>query len=170
MKLSDPTEEVLERICDAQWNGSGPGIVLLDVYKFNACNHVLSGTIEVNDETYGFIIENGDWNGTVVKAWGDPEDVGTYQHPEPPEPLTFIPNDRTLCISRPAIFEIYLGWRKENWFTEKQSAYNYDRHFQPGGCTEKYYREWAKKKGMIIGSMDQFREDVKAYEKILDKS
>lgn len=58
MKLSEPTEEILERISDAQWDGYGAGVVLLDIYRFNACNHVLSGTIDVDDETYGFIMSS----------------------------------------------------------------------------------------------------------------
>lgn len=70
MKHAEPTNDHLERIADAQWGGSGDGIHFSDIYQHNACNHTLSGTIVDGDETYGFTIESGDWNGTVVLGWG----------------------------------------------------------------------------------------------------
>lgn len=160
LALSEPTEEALVRIADAHGNKGGPGIVFLDIHTLNACNHILSGTIEIGAETYGFIIESGDWNGTVVRAWGDPEDVGTYQPPPPPPPRTFVPIDGTICVTRPRLFEVYLYWRKQPWFKEKESEYNYDRFFHPGGLIEKHYDSWARQKGMRVGSMMDFEEDL----------
>jgi len=148
----EPSESALERIADAMWNGrQGEGIVFLDVHQHNACNHTLSGTIDVAGVVHGFIIESGDWNGTVVLGWGDPEDVGTYQEPAPGEPLTFVPCDEFMAFDRPAMFGVYLLWRKEPWFKEQVSGYLYDRHFAPGGKTESHYREWASKKGLKVG-------------------
>ncbi len=112
MKLSKPTDDVHERICNAHWNGFGEGVKFLDIYQINACNHVLSGTIQVDDELYGFIIESGDIMGTDVKAWGDPEDVGTYEPPEQGEPLTLIPRNSMLFIDRPYMLAVYKAWQK----------------------------------------------------------
>ena len=147
--------EVLERICDAHWNGKGDGVVFLDVYQHNACNHTLSGTIDVAGTIYGFIIDNGDWGGTVVRAWGDPEDVGVYRHPEPVSLRTFIPIDDRLSVTNPESYRLYLRLRTLPWFQEKERNYNYDRHFQPGGSIEEYYSKWAATRGMKTGYFEE---------------
>lgn len=156
MKHAEPTVDHLERIADAQWNGNGNGVHLSDVYQHNACNHTLSGTITDGDEVYGFIIESGDWNGTVVHAWGHEDDIGEFEHPEAPEPYTFVPKSSLLHINRPHLFQEYLGWRQEAWFKEKEIGYNYDSHFAPGGATEKYYRDWADSRGLRIARLSDY--------------
>lgn len=158
-RLQEPTDNALERICDAHWNKSGEGVKFLDIHQHNACNHTLSGTIDVDGVVYGFIIESGDRNGTVVRAWGDPEDVGTYDPGPPPELRTFIPRDPKMHDVNSTNFQLYLLWRKEQWFKEKERAYNYDRHFQPGRLIEGHYRGWAEKKGMTTGYLSSLPED-----------
>ena len=148
--LTEPTDEVLERICDAFWNkdrAADYGVHFHSIHEHDAINHVLSGTIEVDGHVYGFIIENGNWNGTVVLEWdADPENVGIYTPPEPGEQLTFVPINPTTM----AIF-IYSHWVNEEWFKEMERNYLYDRHFQPGGFVEEHYREKAAKRGMEVG-------------------
>ena len=159
----EPAEEDLERIADALWNNrKGEGIVFFDVFEHNACNHTMSGTIDVAGVVHGFIIESGDRNGTVVKGWGDPEDVGTYDPGPPPELRTFVPKDHTLHIARPEMFRVYCLWRKEKWFMEKERAYNYDRHFQPGGYIEDHYRKWATEKGLEPGYLSNLPKEALA--------
>lgn len=152
-----PSDEILEYICDAQWNGGkGEGIHFIDIYQHNACNHTLSGTIDVDGTKYGFIIDNGDLGGTVVREWGLADDVGTYK-PEPPgEPLTFVPSG----VLNAGLLKVYHLWRKEAWFKEKERGYLYDRHFAPGCATEKHYREWAAKKGMKIGLLSDVQKEA----------
>ena len=150
--LKYPTEEMLERICDAHWNGGkGEGVTFRDIYQHNACNHTLSVTIEENGTVYGFVIDNGDWNGTVVVSWGLEDDVASYKHPEPGEQLTFVQINPCLRTERPEMWQVYLWWRDQSWFKEKNRNYLYDRHFQPGVQIEKHYREWAAQKRMTIG-------------------
>ena len=142
--------ETLERIGDAHWNGGkGEGVTFWDINQHNACNHTMSGTIEVQGKTFGFIIESGDRNGTVIKGWGDPDDVGTFE-PIKPTMYTFVPRDSDLKEKRPEMYGVYLLWRKEPWFKEKERALNYDRHFAPGLKTDEYYRTWAESKGLRI--------------------
>lgn len=158
MKLAEPTSDILERICDAHWNGSGEGVKFLNIHTHNACNHTLTGTIEYEGEVYGFEIDNGDWGGTVVNQWGDPDDIASYKPPVV-EPRTFVPINDNLRTEKPEMYKIYLLWRKEPWFKEVEGKYNYDRHFQPGGFIENHYREWAAKRGMKPG---YFREPATA--------
>ena len=155
-----PDADILGRIVDAHWNysthGNSSGVEFRDIHQHDACNHTLSGTVDVDGTLYGFIIESGNNWGTVVHEWGLADDIGTYQPPPPPEPFTFVPADPNLPITRPGMFQVYLEWRKEEWFKAKEREYRYDRHFQPGGFVEKHYREWAAKKGMTIGLLSDF--------------
>lgn len=105
-----------------------------------------SGTIDVNGESFGFIIESGDQNGTVVREWGPADDVGTF---EPPKPVwyTFVPRS----ILSEEMQKIYDDWIKQPWFVEKVGKLNYDLHFAPGAATNKHYGDWAAKRGLKIG-------------------
>lgn len=152
MYLPEPTEEILERICDAGWNKEDTkDIVFTDIYTHNACNHTYSGTIMVSGIKHAFVIESGDRNGTVVKQWGDPDKVTEFDHGPPPEPRTFIPKDSALSVNSPALFKVYAMWRTQEWFMEKERSYNYDRYFQPGSQIETHYSDWASKKGLKTG-------------------
>lgn len=160
--LKEPTYEALERIANAQWSGGkADGVDIHTVHQFNACNHRLGGTIEIDGLEYGFVIDSGDWNGTDVIEWGlsDSEVSGYFAEPEAPEPRTFIPENRGLFTESPGLFKVYALWRKEAWFTDKVRGYNYDRHFAPGGKTESYYRDWAASKGMVPGYLSDFNAD-----------
>lgn len=145
--------EVMERIAEAMWNREGKGIHFSDIHQINACNHIASGRIEHEGECFGFIIESGDINGTVIHDWGHEDDVGVYQ-PEPPTIYTFIPADDELKTKRPELYKVFLKWREQQWFKDKEHGYNYDRHFAPGGKTESYYRSWAASKGLKIAPKD----------------
>jgi hypothetical protein len=158
-RLSEPTGEVLDRIDDAHWNGcKGEGIVM-SAYRHNACNHTLSGEIEVDGDRYSFVIDSGDWGGTVVHEWCSPDEAKGFREPEPPEPYTFVPNAPNLLENRPALFKVYGMWRKEAWFKDLERGYNYDRHFAPGTKTESHYREKAQKRGLCPGLLSNFNEE-----------
>lgn len=146
---TDAATEVMERIADAMWSREGVGIHVRDFHTINASNHVMSGIIDYAGERFGFVVESGDNAGTVIHEWGDPEDVGCF---EPPRPTlyTFVPLNDNLKAERPAMYDVYLHWTTQAWFKDKERAYNYDRHFQPGWLVENHYREWAAKKGLKI--------------------
>lgn len=152
------TADALERICDAHWNhGIGNGVTFSKITQHNACNHTLSGEITVDGIDYGFTIDNGDWAGTVVRSW-EANNPGFHADPPAPEPRTFIPRDRDLFNSKPAMWGVYLYWRKQPWFTDMERGYNYDRHFQPGGFVENHYREKAEKRGLVPGYLSDLTE------------
>lgn len=146
-------EEIMERIADAAWNGSGEGIVFREVHQINACNHIHSGTIVHSGETFAFSIESGDMNGTVIYFFGSPDDYAPQPPPKPAR-FMFVPSDDGLELRSPHMFMVYLAWTKTQWFKEKLAAYHYDRHYQPGCAIEDHYREWAVKKGMKIARID----------------
>ena len=163
-----PSDDDIERIIDAFCQGGTisnkgrDGVVFFDIYQHDAVNHTLSGTIDKDGLIHGFIIDNGNWGGTEIKSWGDPEDVGSYEPPLPPEPRTFIPTNPFLHEERPAMFKVYLHWRTQDWFIKKERGYNYDRHFQPGCAVETHYRDWAATKGMKVGYLSELHDDARA--------
>lgn len=153
--LTEPTDDILERIANAHWNGGkGEGIKFHDIHQINACNHVLSGTIDDGGITYGFIIEMGDIVGTDVKEWGCADDVGCYT-PPPPNPKTFIPADP---FPSEFILTNYFRMRETSWFKEQEGKYNYDAHFQPGVFIENHYSKWASQHGLRCGYMSDVPE------------
>ncbi|QDU67665.1 hypothetical protein [Engelhardtia mirabilis] len=162
--LTEPPEDFLERLADMTWNHEKErdGISIDEIHAFDAINHVVSGTVEIDGLEYGFQIESGDIHGTLVHAWGAAEDVGRYVPPEP-EQRTFIPRDRELPTRRPEMFAVYLAWRDTPWFKEKVGGLNYDSHFAPGGKTESYYSDWAAQRGMTVGGMSDFRAMLAEY-------
>jgi len=148
----EAAECFLERITSMLWNDERirENIQIIDVHQINAVNHVVSGELTYQNESFGFIIESGDIVGMEIIAWGSPDEVGCYE-PPPPTHYTFVPEDN-LKITSPALFAVYLEWRKQKWFKEKEQGYNYDKHFAPGLKTEQYYRDWAKTKSMRIAT------------------
>lgn len=148
-------QEVLERICSAHYNGDGEGVHLSNVHRHNACNHTYTGYVEYAGETFHFVIHSGDWNGTDVQEFGTIDEVECY---EPPKPTlyTFVPRNPLLKFEKPAMWNVYLLWREEEWFKNKVRGYNYDRHFAPGVKTEQHYREFARSKGLVIAPMEEF--------------
>ena len=153
---NDAAVEFLEELCDMEWNHEKKSkrISIYDTYRHDMTNYTHSGTFTYEGVEYGFVIDNGNWNGTVVREWGLADDVGIY---DPPKPTfyTFVPVNGTLREDSPGMFTVYLDWRKKAWFQDKERGYNYDRHFAPGSKTESYYRDWAATKGMKIVTQEE---------------
>jgi hypothetical protein len=156
METVEPTEETLERICEAHWSSHGKdadGVHFSDIHTHNACNHTLSGTVDVDGVIYGFVIDSGNNAGTVVREWGPADDVGVYE-PGPPVRWTLVPKNPNLKETSPALWSVYLAWQKESWFAKMISDYSYDRHFQPGCQIENHYRALADKRGLKFTVVD----------------
>ncbi|MBS1065888.1 hypothetical protein JK164_07940 [Gluconobacter kondonii] len=156
-------EEVMERIADAMWTRKGDDRLRINnFHTLNACNHVADGDIEHAGEWFSFSIESGNWNGTVIRGWGDLDQVTAY---DPPRPTVYdlMPRDRSLEIARPGMFRVYLLWRREKWFQDLAQSYNYDRHFAPGGKTETYWREKAAARGLLYAPDTEVTERIAAF-------
>lgn len=166
--LEEPRDEDLSIVMEAfyaQFQGTKTDkVTFTSIHQHNALNYTFSGTIETDLGNKSFIIRDGDWNGTEVVEWGNEDDVGMYRHPAP-DPLNrivFVPNDPMLHVNRPHMWRVYMLWRQTKAFREKEDAYLYDRHFQPGLQIENYYRNWARPKGLVAGTLrdipEQYRE------------
>lgn len=157
----DAATEVMDRIANADWKRGGHGVTISDVYAHNACNHTISGIVEHARERFGFVIDSGDRAGTVIREWGPEGDIEVYE-PEPPTVYTFVPRDADLASKSPALFKVYLEWRKQSWFKEAVRGYNYDRHFAPGVKTERHYRDLADNRGLRIVDEEEAGRIIKA--------
>jgi hypothetical protein len=152
MEMSD---DIAERISEAHWRGEDSfGITLTNVHQHDACNHTVSGHVNVDGETLYFIVNIGNWNGFEVKEFGTIDEVGVYEAPEPTQ-FMFVPQNDYLKQDRPGMYKVYLKWKTQQWFIDKLNGYHYDRHFQPGCAIEKHYRDWAAKHGMKICAVER---------------
>lgn len=170
-------DEISERISDAFCTiraqcGTNDNVVLLDVHQHDACNHTLTGTIGVDTHVYGFICDIGNWDGFRMREWGDHEDIGYYKPPIV-EPFTLIPDWMQWTEESYAFrVQVYARFLRRADVIEKLGAYAYDRHFQPGGKVEGYYREWAAKLGATLGLFSnlpqRIQDDVREWHNRLD--
>ena len=163
MVTLDMPDDVAERITEAFWSRQNGGekrfdVRFIDIHQHNACNHTMTGIVVVDGIDYGFVMESGDWNGTVVKEYGPAEECSQVYSYEPPPETRFklVPKDDMLEQSNPAKYAIALKWIQQPHIQEKLQSYHYDRHFQPGCVIETHYKEWANKLGMkfVVDSED----------------
>ena len=146
------TDELLDAITNASCNNKSDDIVtIFDRQTINAANHIFEGSVKFNDQEWFFVMDSGDYNGTVIRQWSlDPVRMEKHE----PVFYTFVPMNQELKEERPAMWGVYLYWRKQAWFKDMERSYNYDRYFQPGTVTENHYREMAKKRGLVSMSLE----------------
>lgn len=170
-------DEISERISDAfctlhAQKGTDGNVTLLDVHQEDTCNHVLTGTIDVDAQTWGFICEIGNWAGFRIIEWGDHEDIGYYKPPVV-EPITLLPRwEEWSEESYGFRVQTYARFLRRQDIIDKLGAYAYDRHFQPGSYIEGRYREWAESVGGRLGLFSnlpqRIQDDVREWHRRID--
>lgn len=142
---SDVSEDVIIRILEKAYYGrqNDTDICINDIHKHDVLNCTISGTILYNEVEYGFIISDGNNNGTDIIEWGLSDDVGYYK-PQYHRGFTLAPYDYNLIENDIYAYSKYLEKTKEPWFAAIVQGYNYDRHFSPGQTTERYWHGKAK--------------------------
>lgn len=159
---TDVSEDVLTRILEKVYyqRPDDTDICINEVHKHNALNCTISGTIRYNEVEYGFIISDGNNNGTDIIEWGLADDVGYYQ-PEYHRGFTLAPYDDNLIEHDISAYSKYLEKTKELWFDKIVQGYNYDRYFAPGHTTERYWLGKAKEHNLTF---IENREEVSSLE------
>jgi hypothetical protein len=148
----DAARDILECICEAHACNAPDqyGVKFYEIHAHDRCNHTLTGEIAYQSRTYYFVVESGNWNGTVVCQFSSDDTRVLAYEPEAPLSFDFVPTDDNLETRNPAMYSAYLAWKRAPWFIEKLQAYHYDRHVQPGYVVETHYAQWAASKGLKI--------------------
>ncbi len=157
------TDDWIMNICECVWKGEthkeSHGVTLSDLIEHDVINKTATGYFEHDGQTWYFEVEDGNWVGTRFRAFGgEDSSVNLELRREPPARTTLVPANRMLRFDSPKKWAVYLGWRKEPWFSKLISNYAYDRHFAPGGKTEGYYRQAAQERGLIFALEEDFEE------------
>ena len=161
----DLVEDICERITEAlighYQDYEVDGVRVSDVHQHDACNHTVSGQIdvEIGGEVccFGFVAQSGNWAGFEMQEWGDVDDVGTYEPPAP-DPLVAIPE----FGAHKGIWSRWDHMRRQPWYQEMVRGFNYDRHFAPGGKTAQHYAAEARKHGLRWCSQSSVAAERKA--------
>jgi len=143
------SEDVLTRILEkVYYQRTDADICINEVHKHDALNCTISGTILYNDIEYGFIISDGNNNGTDIIEWGLADDVGYYE-PEAPIELILAPFDYpNTIVNDPAKFARYLKLRDDPEIKKILFSYQYDKYFAPSASITKYWTDKAKEKNL----------------------
>jgi len=145
--------DILDTIHDLKQGERRDGIFVSDIHHYDAINCVLSGTVTYDGTDYGFVIESGNNNGTVILEWG--VEVKTYV-PEQPVIYTFtLQNLESKTPEQQKLLKMkYDIFKETESFKEKVRSYNYDRHFSPTLVIEQHYNDWASKHGLEITAVE----------------
>jgi hypothetical protein len=148
-------DDVMTNISEAAHAGFGQhgNVFIIDQDRIDSINVRAQGSVTVEGTEYAFIVEDGNWNGTVLEGW---EHTGTQ---------TFTPLPRTQWTLAPrhdlvssAIAENRGPFLIAKWdaflsrpdVAEIPRHYTYDRMMQPGCVIESHYRGKAEKLGLVL--------------------
>lgn len=162
-------EEICEAIC-AEKRGerrkSDFDICILDVHKHDVINCTANGSITIDDIEYPFVIEDGNWAGTVVREWG--EETCCFYKPTIYKTV-LLPKYKNYDLKKGTIgdrpmtaleFKAYIAYeRKDPWLDEMAGKIAYDSFFSPCSKTNKYWRDWKDSHSLITDRVEVREED-----------
>lgn len=150
-------EDVLTMICESAHGQKHDAVTILDIDRLDAINVRVEGILQWNDEEYSFHVEDGNWNGTVIREW---EGVGEAFERHKPTVYALQPNLGLVSKAVESNRGAFLIAKWDAFLTradvkEIPNKYMYDKHFAPGGKTETYWKEAAAKHGFVIVTEDE---------------
>jgi hypothetical protein len=142
-------------------------VTILDRDRMDAINVRASGIIEVNGNEYWFIVEDGNWNGTVLHAW-DYAGEQKFEYHQPTQ-WTLQPQrhliDRAIVSGKgPFLLAKWDIMAARPEIAEIVRSYAYDRYVQPGCVTEDHWRDKAAKHHFEIVDRETADETRKRLE------
>lgn len=119
-----------------------------DVEKHDAINRTFSGSFEKDGETWYFLAEDGNNNGSVINDFGltekEIERVYTRRVYVPNYPIDATEDQRARMK---AIYDLK---RAAGEYEEQERKMNYDMFFSPTDLIAKHYREWGSQRGLRV--------------------
>lgn len=159
-------EDVMLMIAEAASGWSDHDcITILDRDRMDAINVRASGILDWEGREYSFIVQDGNWSGTVLEAWEEAGDQKFEYH----QPTVWALQPRRDLISD-AIANgkgpfLLMKWdavlKNRPEVAAIPGKYAYDRHFQPGGFVENHWNDAAAKHQFEIVTKDEVDETRK---------
>jgi len=123
-----------------------------DVEKHDAINRTFSGSFEKDGQTWYFLAEDGNNNGSVINDFGlqeiEIERTYTRRIYVPDIPISASPE------SRVRIQNIYDLKRKSGEYEEMERKMNYDMYFEPTLKIHEHYKKWGTQRGLRIDTQE----------------
>lgn len=143
-------------------------ITMLEIDRLDACNYRSSGILDWKGREYSFIVQDGNWNGTVLEGW---EEAGVQEF-EYHQPTVWALQPRRDLISDAIVHGkgpfLLMKWdailKNRPEVAAIPGKYAYDRHFQPGGFVERHWTDAAAKHQFEIVTNEEADETRKRLE------
>lgn len=123
-------------------------ITIDDIEKHDAINRTFSGSFEKDGQTWYFLAEDGNNNGSVINDYGlqeiEIQRVYTRRIYVPDFPIS------SSIEGRARIQQIYDLKKKSGEYEEMERKMNYDMYFEPTLKIHDHYKEWGKQRGLKI--------------------
>lgn len=156
-------DDIMTAISEAAHMGGGQhGCVhILEQDPLDAINVRAQGIVTVNGREFWFIVESGNWNGTVLEGW---EYAGTQTfEPRPRTQWALAPRPDLVTDAIVSGRGPFLVAKWDAFLTRKEIAeipgkYTYDRMMQPGSKIEQHYRGTAAKHGFVLVAQERADE------------
>jgi hypothetical protein len=146
-------EDRLQQIVEESFGDKpSPGLTFSHIEHHDAINRTIKGYFDHEGEEVCFDVDDGNWNGTVVREFGEDTNL------DPPTGhyarlFDMRPQDQWAALPlRTALIDLYRSWCKGEVgdFKKTEEAYAYDAHFAPGIKTTNHYSAYASKVGVVI--------------------
>ncbi len=156
-------DDIMTAISEAAHLGEGThGYVhILEQDRIDAINVRAEGVVTIEGKEYWFIVQDGNWNGTVLEGW-------VFSGKQNFEPL---PVPQWALAPRPDLVSDAIGSGNGPFLIAKWDAlmsrpdvaripgnYAYDRRVQPGLKIEQHYRDTAAQYGFVLTDAENAAE------------
>lgn len=156
-------DDLMTAICEAAHMGEGQhGCVhILEQDRLDAINARAEGIVTVDGREFWFIVESGNWNGTVLEGW---EHAGTQDFKPSPRtqwalaPRADLVSDAIVAGRGPFLVAKWDAFLARPDVAGIPGKYTYDRMMQPGLKIEQHYREVAAKHGFVLTDQESADE------------
>jgi len=128
-----------------------------DIHKHDSINRTFSGSFEKDDETWYFLAEDGNNNGSVITDYGLEEKQIERVYTR----RIYTPNYRLAHseADREKMRKIYDYKRAAGEYEEMERSMNYDLFFEPTNKIYEHYKDWGLQRGLIIEMIEINPED-----------
>jgi hypothetical protein len=161
-------DEVMTMIAEAAHNDDAhPDFIdILDRDRIDAINVRANGILTWKGQEFRFIVEDGNWNGTVLEDWeGDTEFKPLPRTEWALQPLPSIVGEAIAANNGQFLINKWDIFLTRSEVAEIPRKYSYDRTFAPGLVTETYWREQAAKYKMELVSKETANETRQRLER-----